>query len=298
MSQDWNRRDFLGLLGVGGLVFASGLPACSKGGAPASPFPARRDDFFFLQLSDTHWGYQGPANPEAGTTLEHAVATINASPMVPDFIVFTGDLTHTTDDGRERRERMKRFREIASTLKVKDVRFLAGEHDASPDRGEAFREIFGEPTYAFDHKGVHFVALDNASMPGGAMGEAQLSWLARELSRVPPDVPVIVLAHRPLFPLFPDWEWATRDGSRALEILGSRDDLTVFYGHIHQEHHFTTGHIAHHAARSLIFPMPAPGSLPKRAPLAWDATNPDHGLGWRKVALGAPAARVTEVPYS
>src|SRR5580658_7871154 len=199
MKQDWERRDFLSLMGVGGVVFASGLVGCGgAASAAATTLGASQargrlagEDFFFLQLADTHWGFKGPANPTADMTLERAVATINAVDVQPDFIVFTGDLTHTTDDGGQRRERMKRFREIVSKLKVTDVRFLAGEHDAAPDRGEAYRQMFGEPTYAFDHKGVHFVALDNASMPGGAIGEAQLGWLQADLARVPADVPLV-----------------------------------------------------------------------------------------------------------
>jgi 3',5'-cyclic AMP phosphodiesterase CpdA len=299
MSQDWDRRDFLALMGIGGLVFASGLPGCAEAtpAAPLVPTRRAREDFFFLQLSDTHWGYQGPANPAADVTLERAVATINAVDVRPDFVVFTGDLTHTTDDGGQRRERMKRFRDIVSKLKVTEVRFLAGEHDAAPDRGEAYREAFGEPTYAFDHKGVHFVALDNASMPGGALGETQLGWLQADLGRLPADVPLVVLAHRPLFPLFPDWEWATRDGARAIDLLATRESATVFYGHIHQENHFTAGRVSHHSARSLVFPLPAPGSAPKRAPLPWDALSPDHGLGWRSVSSGEGSLEIVEVPY-
>jgi hypothetical protein len=304
MNRDFDRRDFLALLGLGGVTFASGLAGCgsASSGAGASPAAAGPrgavQDFFFLQLSDTHWGFQGPPNPQADTTLEHAVATINAVDAAPDLVVFTGDLTHTTDDAKQRRERMKRFRDIVATLKVKDVRFLPGEHDAAPDRGEAYREIFGEPTYAFDHKGVHFVTLDNASMPGGAIGQAQLAWLAADLARAPDETPIVVLAHRPLFPLFPDWEWQTSDGAAAIEVLAKREYVTVFYGHIHQEHHFTTGRIAHHAARSLIFPLPAPGSVPKKAPLPWDASSIDHGLGWRQVAMAAARdPRLTEVPF-
>jgi hypothetical protein len=295
MGQDFDRRDFLALMGVGGLVFASGLPGCAS--AATGAVAARRPEFFFLQLSDTHWGFQGPPNPQADVTLEHAVATINAVEMRPDFVVFTGDLTHTTDDGAVRRERMKRFRDIVSKLRVDHVRFLPGEHDAAPDRGEAYREAFGEPTYAFDHKGVHFVALDNVSLPGGALGDAQLAWLEADLARLPPDVPLVVLAHRPLFPLFPEWEWATRDGARAIDVLARREAATVFYGHIHQEHHTTTGRVAHHAARSLVFPLPAPGSVPKRAPLPWDPASPDHGLGWRSVALGEATPRIEEIAY-
>jgi hypothetical protein len=41
-----------------------------------------------------------------------------------------------------------------------------------------------------------------------------------------------------------------------------------------------TGDIAHHAAKSLVFPLPAPGSVPKRAPLPWDTSHPFAGLGY------------------
>lgn len=302
MKKDFPRRDFLALAGLGGLVFASGLTGCSRAagaGGPATVLAGRQkqEDFFFLQLSDTHWGYSGPANPQADVTLEHAVATINALDVRPDFVVFTGDLTHMTDDGAQRRERMKRFRDIAAALKVKDLHFLPGEHDAAADRGDAYRENFGEPTYSFVHKGVHFAALDNASQPGGTIGDGQLKWLEDDVAKVPSDTPLVVLAHRPLFPLAPDWEWATKDGARAIELLDRRGGATVFYGHIHQENHTTTGAVTHHAARSLIFPLPAPGSVPKKAPLPWDAASTDHGLGWRAVALADGVLRPREEPF-
>jgi hypothetical protein len=293
----------LELMKIGGVVFASGLAGCAPGAAQraaAPPVPARsalEHDFFFLQLSDTHWGFQGPPNPHADVTLERAVAVINAADVQPDFIVFTGDLTHTTDDATERRDRMARFRDIVSKLKVKDLRFLPGEHDAAPDHGDAFRQAFGETRYSFDHKGVHFVAIDNVSSGGAGIGADQLQWLATDLSRLPAQMPVVAFAHRPLFDLFPDWDWWTRDGAQAIEVLGRRDDVTVFYGHIHQELHRTTGKIAHHAARSLVFPLPAPGSVPKKAPLVWDPSSVDHGLGWRQIAMDGAAARITEVAY-
>ncbi len=303
MNEKPNRRDFLELVGVGGVVFASGLTGCASRATPvaAAPnatalnAPPPADDFFFLQLTDTHWGFRGAPNPEADATLEKAVATINASPKIPDFIVFTGDLTHMTDDPKERRARMAQFREIVAKLKVKNVHFLPGEHDAMPDHGEAYKEVFGLKHYAFDHKGIHFVALDNVSEAYATLGPAQLEWLAADLARLPKSAPVVVLTHRPLFDLYPDWEWATSDGARAIEILSAHENVTVFYGHIHQEHHHTTGRIAHHSARSLVFPLPAPGSVPKRAPLPWDATAADHGLGYRAVDLVRGAARATEI---
>jgi Calcineurin-like phosphoesterase len=288
----FDRRDFLKLSGVGGVVFVSGLPGCASTGSPS----AAGDDFFFVQLSDTHWGFSGAPNPDARGTLPKAVAAVNSLEQQPDFIVFTGDLTHTTDDGVERRKRMTEFRAIVAELKVKNVRFMPGEHDASLDRGQAFQEFFGQTHYVFDHKGVHFIALDNVSDPGAALGDEQLQWLAADLQKQDRDARIIVLTHRPLFDLAPSWDWATRDGAKAIELLMPYRNVTVFYGHIHQEHHQMTGHIAHHAAKSLIFPLPAPGSQPKRVPIAWDPAEPYKGLGFREVK--AAPVTINEFPVN
>src|SRR6185437_9660085 len=117
------------------------------------------------------------------------------------FIVFTGDLTHTTDDPRERRKRMSEFRDIAARLDVKEVHFIPGEHDASLDEGKAFKELFGPTHWTFDHKGVHFIALDNVSDPGASLGDEQLDWLADDLKRQGADARIVVFTHRPLFDL-------------------------------------------------------------------------------------------------
>ena len=208
---------------------------------------------------------------------------MNGLAKQPDFIVFTGDLTHTTDDPVERRRRMAEFRGIVAELKVRQVRFMPGEHDASLDRGAAYKEFFGDTFYAFDHKGVHFIAVDNVSDPGARIGEEQLAWMKADLANRPAGSPIVVLTHRPLFDLAPKWDWATRDGAQAIDILMQHPQVTVFYGHIHQEHHQMTGHIAHHSARSLIFPLPSPGSQPARTPLPWDPAQPNRGLGFREV---------------
>jgi len=289
-----NRRDFMQLAAAGGgAVFFSALTrgaiaaeATGGGAAPAS-------ELYFVQLSDTHWGYQGPANPDAANTLRKAVAAVNALERQPEFIVFTGDLTHTTDDPAERRRRLAEFRTIVGDLKVRNVRFLAGEHDASLDNGAAFKEFFGPTYYSFDHQGVHFVAVDNVSDPGALIGDTQLEWLRGDLAKQDKNAAIVVLTHRPLFDLAPKWDWATRDGDKAIEILMPYQNLTVFYGHIHQENHHQTGHIAHHSAKSLIFPLPAPGSQDKRTPLAWDPAQPDKGLGFRGVAANVRTAATT-----
>lgn len=281
-----NRRDFMKLSAVGGgAVFVSGLLAPVISNAKSNPAgrTATETDFYFVQLSDTHWGYEGPANPEAATTLKRAVETVNGLEQMPDFIVFTGDLTHTTDDPAERRRRMAEFKDIVSGLKVRDIHFIPGEHDASLDYGAAFKETFGPTHYSFDHKGVHFIALDNVSDPGASIGDGQLAWLAADLAKQDRDARIVVFTHRPLFDLVAKWDWTTRDGAKAIDILLSYPNVTVFYGHIHQENHHMTEHIAHHSAKSLIFPLPAPGSQEKRTPLPWDNAAPFKGLGFREV---------------
>ena len=278
-----DRRKFLQLAALGGgAVFASRLAGAAAMGGEGKA--AAYDDFYFVQLSDAHWGFNGPAiNPDARGTLPKAVEAVNALAEAPDFIVFTGDLTHTTDNPVERRKRMGEFKEIVSALKVKNVRFMPGEHDASLDHGKAFMEFFGDTHYTFDHKGVHFIALDNVSDPAARIGDEQLEWFAADLAKQPKDARIVVLTHRPLFDLAPQWDWATRDGAKAIDLLMPYQNVTVFYGHIHQEHHRMTGHIAHHAAKGLMFPLPAPMSQPKREPIPWDASQPYRGLGFRDV---------------
>lgn len=275
-----NRRDFLKLAGVGGgAVFVSSLPGC------ASLMPGKPDDdFYFVQLSDIHWGYNNAAvNPDFKGSLPKAIAAVNSLEQKPDFVVFTGDLTQTTDDPKLRRARLKEFRDMASAINV-PVRYFAGEHDAALDRGEAYQEFFGETLrYTFDHKGLHFIVLDNISDPAPILGEKQIEWLRTDLARQKPDQPIIVLTHRPLFAMYPQWDWTTRDGDKAIELLMPFKNVTVFYGHIHHEHHQKTGHIEHHAAKSLMFPLAPVGTVEKKTQVPWNVAKPYDSLGWRRI---------------
>jgi len=293
MQAGLDRREFLKLTGLGTVVLASSL--CGWERALAST----QEDFCFVQLSDTHIGFSDPkVNPDFAGTLAKAVAAVNSLSKQPDFVVFTGDLTHTTDDDAERRKRLAQFKAIISALKVKDVRFLPGEHDAALDNGKAFMEFFGETHYAFTHKGVHFIALDNASDPGSLVGDAQLQWLGGELKRIDKNAPVVILTHRPLFALYPEWDWDTRDADKVLDLLAPYQNVTVLYGHIHQENHTLTGKITQHAAHGLMYPLPAPGSVPKKAPIPWDPAQPYHNLGFRGVQAKTvqPTFALTEYP--
>ena len=291
-----DRREFLKLVGIGGVVFISGM----EGLAFAAGKEAR-DDFFFVQMSDSHWGFSDPkVNPDFKGTLKKAVAAVNSLSVRPDFIMFTGDLTHTTDDDKERRKRLAAFRAIVKDLKVKDVRFMPGEHDASLDNGAAFLEFFENTHYTFSHKGVNFIVIDNVSDPTGSIGDTQLKWLDAELKKLDKDARIVVFTHRPLFDLAPSWDWATRDGARAIDLLMPYRNVTVFYGHIHQENHHMTGHIPHHAAKCLMYPLPAPLSQPKKAPVPWDPAAPYRGLGFRgiKTVIAKGDYAITEYPLA
>ena len=296
-----SRRDLLRLAGVAGVVVVSSLIATPRRlfAQDADPQDGAGDggavdEFYFLQLSDPHIGFSGPkVNPDADGTLAKAVATINGLARQPDFIVFTGDLTHTTEDAAVRRKRMQAFKDITAPLKAKQVYYLPGEHDAAPDQGVVYRDMFGPMHYSFDHKGVHFIALDNVSDPGAILGAEQLAWLKDDLGKQKQDARIVVFTHRPLFDLFPQWDWSTRDAQSAIDLLLPFRNVTVFYGHIHQVHHFKTEHIEHHAAHSLMFALPAPGSVPKKAPIPWDAGKPYANLGYREVEADVPKATIS-----
>jgi 3',5'-cyclic AMP phosphodiesterase CpdA len=161
---------------------------------------------------------------------------------------------------------MTEFKDIIGALKVRTIKFLPGEHDAALDNAEAYREFFGRPYYTFDFKGVHFIALDNVSA-GSSLGEAQLDWLKQTLSGFDTSSQIVLFAHRPLLEVYPQWDWRTKDGTRALELLKPFGKVNLFYGHIHQLRTDSTDWFTQYAARGMMFPLPAPGSVPKPGPV-------------------------------
>ena len=175
--QHTDRRDFLKLAGMAGVTFTAGL-------FPRAPGRRAGSDFHFVQLSDTHWGFKGAGQSRRrahagegrrdGERARHTSPTSSSSPATSPTPPRTA---------RSGAQRMQRFKEIVSALTVKDVRFMPGEHDASLDKGEAFKEFFGATHYTFDHKGVHFIALDNVSDPAAQLGDEQLAWLAADLKQ-------------------------------------------------------------------------------------------------------------------
>lgn len=286
-----SRRDLLRL--TGGALWVGLASACGAGstraaapaGGGAGPGPAADvGGFLMFQLTDTHWGYKGPANPDPAAAFERAVTEIARWPTRPELVVHTGDVTHRTTDAGERKARLEAARAMLAKLGT-ELLVIPGEHDADADHGVAFQGVFGPTHQARELHGVHLIALDNVSDPKGGLGDEQLAWLEQEVGKVPADKPLLVFAHRPLFSLVQPWDWFTQDGDKALAILESHPNTTVFYGHIHQAHLHKTGSTLHVSTRSLVFPLPAPLSQPEKKPLPWDADAVDHGLGYRGIAI-------------
>jgi 3',5'-cyclic AMP phosphodiesterase CpdA len=197
--------------------------------------------FSFVQLSDAHVGFNGPPDPLGTKAFERAVELINGLPAAPELVLFTGDLTHDTEEKDIHARRMKQFQEICSRMKVGKLMYVPGEHDAGLDGGQLYRKFFRETHYSFDHRGVHFVALDNVSRAKPEVGPEQLAWLKNDLARFPKTAPIVVFTHRPLFDLKPEWEWFTSDGDDVMNVLAPYQNVTVFYEHIHRDHEHEEG---------------------------------------------------------
>ena len=304
MADQPTRRRLLQLVGVslgfGGLYrFGAGLSSGPEGSRLAAMLGRRNGEspqsFSFVQLSDTHVGFQGPPDPLGTQAFERAVETINALPERPELVLFSGDLTHDSEKDGERADRMRRFRQIAAGLAIPKVYSVPGEHDAALDGGALYRDVFGETFYSFDHRGVHFLAIDNVSRGKPVVGKEQLDWIARDLARFPKSSPIVVFTHRPLFDLRPDWEWFTGDGDAVLNLLAPFDNVTVLYGHIHRHDVRRVGNASHLAARSLVFAFPDPAGKDEKKPLPFDPAQPFRNLGVRRVREASARASVEEI---
>ena len=224
----------------------------------------------FLQISDSHVGFDKPANPNALGTLEEAINKIKAMPAKPSFMIHTGDITHLS--------KAKEFDDadrIISQAKL-DVHYVPGEHDFIDEEVKLYKERYGRGTkgagwYSFDAGGVHFVGLVNVvDLKGGGLGNLgneQLEWLENDLKGRSKSTPVVLFAHIPLWTVYPQWGWGTEDGARALEYVKGFGSVTVLNGHIHQVMQKVEGNVTFHTARSTAFPQPAPGTAPSPGPM-------------------------------
>ena len=287
----FDRRSFLRVtgasLGFGALY--SVLPTTASGAVVemldhmGKMTGERMKPFTFFQLSDTHVGFTGAPNPTGTKAFERAVEVLNTLAAPPDLVLFTGDLSHDSEDKDVHAGRMKQFKDIASQIKTKNLRYVPGEHDAGLDEGILYREHFGETSYSFDMNGVHFVALDNVSRARPEVGADRIAWLKKDLARFHKFTPIVVFTHRPLFDLKPEWEWFTSDGDDVMNVLAPFENVTVLYGHIHRDDDHTEGHVHHHAARSLMFSFPDPAKVADKKPNPFDKEHPFTNLGIKQI---------------
>ena len=262
----------------GGLLGSTLLPA--RAGAAE----ITKGSFSFVQISDSHIGFSKEGiNTDVATTLKQAIACINAMPQSPDFILHTGDLTHLSAA-----EEFDTLAELLKSAKTQQIFFVPGEHDVTGDNGKLYRNRFGKNSrgsgwYNFDHRGVHCVGLVNVMnlKPGGfgSLGPEQLEWLENDLKGRSSETPIVVFAHIPLWEVYPQWGWGTKDSTQALSYLKRFGSVTVLNGHIHQTMRKVEGRVTFHTAMSTAFPQPEPGKAPKPGPLKVEAGKLREYLG-------------------
>jgi 3',5'-cyclic AMP phosphodiesterase CpdA len=259
-------------------------------------------DFSFVQISDSHIGFNKPANPDVVGTLQAAIDKINAMSTAPSFVLHTGDLSHLAQ-----KEEFDTLDQSLKSVKTDKIFFVPGEHDVLNDGGKSFLERYGKGTkgqgwYSFDKGGVHFVGLNNVTDTSegglGSLGTDQLAWLADDLKAVSNSTPVVVFAHIPLWAVYPQWGWGTRDSEQALSLLRRFGSVSVLNGHIHQTMLKTEGNITFHTATSTAFPQPAPGSAPAPGPMKVPAEKLRTLLGLTSVNYQEHASTlaITDTP--
>jgi 3',5'-cyclic AMP phosphodiesterase CpdA len=286
-----DRRGFLSCMAWAG----TGLVWTMMGGVPTSKLFAAtagaaddahaKGSFSFVQISDSHIGFNKAANQDVTGTLKLAIDKIKGLPVRPDLLLHTGDITQSSKAAE-----FDAAVEIVKGTKTGEIFYVPGEHDTATDDGALYRERFGKGTvgngwYSFTHKGVHFVGLNNVLQIDamGKLGADQLAWLKSDLSGLSASTPIVIFAHIPLWMVYPDWGWGTEDGAEALSYLKRFGSVTVLNGHIHQVVQKVEGNVAFHTAASTAFPQPAPGSAPHAGPMAVPAGRLQSVLGVTKV---------------
>jgi 3',5'-cyclic-AMP phosphodiesterase len=278
-----DRRGFLKCMAWTG----TGLAWAMVGGVPRSVTlgDAARHDLFFVQLSDSHMGFDKPANADVAATFQAAIDKINALPVQPSFLLHTGDISHLSQPAQF--DQVDQMIRGARTTSGK-VWYVPGEHDVLTDNGAQYKQRYakgaaGAGWYSFDDRGVHFIGLVNVlGLKAGGLGnlgDAQLAWLERDVARLSSSTPIVVFAHVPLWAVYPTWGWGTDDGTRALALLARFGSVTVLNGHIHQVVQKVEGHMTFHTALSTAFPQPAPGTAQAPGPVTVDAPELRHYLG-------------------
>ncbi|HKV49147.1 MAG TPA: metallophosphoesterase [Candidatus Acidoferrales bacterium] len=222
-----------------------------------------KGELAFVQISDSHIGFNKAANPDVTATLRQAIAKINALPTPPAFVLHTGDLSQLSKP-----EQFDTLDQSLKEVRTEKIFYVPGEHDVLDDDGKAYRERYakssmGDGWYSFDSGGAHFVGLVNVmNLKAGGLGNLsheQLEWLEKDVKHLKSSTPIVVFAHIPLWSVYPQWGWGTSDSEQALGYLKRFGSVTVLNGHIHQTMKKVEGNVTFHTAMSTAFPQAAPG---------------------------------------
>ena len=284
-----DRRHFLKCMTWAGTAMvwsvAGGIPRSRLIGSAEA---ATSTGFNFVQISDSHLGFDKPANPNTTATLQQALNEVGALPTKPAFMIHTGDISHLSKPAQ--------FDTCQGLMQQTGLTTytVPGEHDILEEDGKSYLNRFGKGTkgdgwYSFDSGGVHFIGLVNVvNLQGnglGNLGSEQLEWMERDVKGRSASTPIVVFAHVPLWLVYQDWGWGTADGAQALGYLKKFGSVTVLNGHIHQVLQKVEGHVAFHTARSTAFPQPVPGTAKGPGPVAVPPGELKHYLGIARVSL-------------
>ncbi len=293
--QRHSRRSALKCLGFGGagtlFALAGGVftPIDLAVAAADSERSARLGKPLFVQISDSHIGFNKEANPDVSGTLSRAVALVNALPEQPALVIHTGDITHLS-----RPAEFDLARQLLCGLRSGELHTVPGEHDTTDAAQTEYFNHFGRASgnrgyYSFDHAGVHFVALVNVLQfkPGGlgTLGAEQLAWVSLDLKGRPSSTPIVVFAHMPLWTIYEPWGWGTGDADQLMNELKRFGSVTVLNGHIHQIVQQVEGNVTFHTARSTAYPQPAAGVGAGPGPLQVPPEQLPGMLGLTRVSV-------------
>ena len=290
-----SRRKALKCMAYGGagtlFVLAGGVftPVDLALAANDKPGIARLGKPLFVQISDTHIGFNKEANPDVGGTLKQSIDIVNAMPEQPGLIIHTGDITHLSKPAE-----FDLAQQLMSGLRTTELHTVPGEHDTTDPTVTEYFNRFGKASdnkgyYSFDHAGVHFIALINVLQfkPGGlgTLGSDQLAWVAADLKGRSSSTPIVVFAHMPLWTIYEPWGWGTGDADQLMAQLRRFGSVTVLNGHIHQIVQKVEGNITFHTARSTAYPQPLPGDGPGPGPLKVASDQLPKMLGVSSVSV-------------
>jgi len=290
-----SRRNALKCMAYGGagtlFVLAGGVftPVDLAMAADEKYGVAQRGKPLFVQISDTHIGFNKEANPDVNGTLTQSIDLVNAMPEQPALIIHTGDITHLSKPAE-----FDLAQQMFARLRTTDLHTVPGEHDTTDAAVTEYFSRFGKASankgyYSFDHGGVHFVALINVLQfkAGGlgTLGSEQLAWVAADLKGRSASTPIVVFAHMPLWTIYEPWGWGTSDAEQLMGELRRFGSVTVLNGHIHQIIQKVEGNMTFHTARSTSYPQPAPGEGPGPAPLTVAADELPRRLGITSVSV-------------